>query len=174
MRALHESLRFVLEALSLEPDAETASALSVVRDRLTDLTAAAAEDLVALDVRALRADVGPLLVAASATARGRARRRHGIRGSAGDPRAAAADPRGAPLAGADLAGADLVGARLRGRDLRTADLRSALLIAADLRGSDLRWADLLGADLRDTDLRGARLDGAIYLTRAQLASARTV
>ncbi|GAB3064986.1 pentapeptide repeat-containing protein [Intrasporangium mesophilum] len=174
MRAVHESLRFVLEALSLEPGRNTASRLSEVRDQLAELTAAAADDLVGLDVQALRARVGPLLVAASASARERARRRHGIRGLDRAGRAAAATLAGTDLAGADLAGADLAGARLPGRDLRTADLRSALLIAADLRASDLRWADLLGADLRDADLRGARLEGAIFLTPAQLASARTV
>lgn len=44
---------------------------------------------------------------------------------------------------------------------------------ADLVGADLRWADLLGADLRDADLRGERLDGALFLTRPQLAAARS-
>jgi hypothetical protein len=69
--------------------------------------------------------------------------------------------------------ADLAGARLRGAGLRGADLRGALLIGADLRGADARDADLIGTDLRGADLRGADLRGAVFLTRAQLRSART-
>ncbi len=69
-------------------------------------------------------------------------------------------------------GADLIGARLKGADLRGACPRGAYLIAADLRGADLRDADLIGADLRDADLRGADLTGCLFLTQAQLNSAR--
>lgn len=65
------------------------------------------------------------------------------------------------------------GARLAGADLRQADLRGACLIGADLQGADLRGADLRGADLRGADLRGADLRDALFLTPAQLLSART-
>jgi hypothetical protein len=113
--------------------------------------------VLAVDLVDLRTRVGGLLRSVSATARDQQRVRHGI-----------------PTPPRRLrAGADLVAADLRARDLRTANLRGALLIAADLRDADLRWADLLGADLRDADLRGTRLDGALFLTRPQLAAART-
>jgi uncharacterized protein YjbI with pentapeptide repeats len=72
----------------------------------------------------------------------------------------------------DYRGADLIGARLKGSDLRGADLRGAYLIAADLKGADLRLADVIGADLRDADLSGADLTGSLFLTQAQLNSAR--
>jgi uncharacterized protein YjbI with pentapeptide repeats len=51
-------------------------------------------------------------------------------------------------------------------------LRGALLVAARLRGADLRAADLIGADLRDAQLHGADLSSALFLTQAQVDSAR--
>ena len=70
------------------------------------------------------------------------------------------------------AGADLAGAGLRGSQLCGADLRNALLIGADLRSTDLTAVDLLGADLRDARLDDADLAGALFLTQAQVTSAR--
>lgn len=101
-------------------------------------------ELLALDVDVLRGRVGAELRVISA-----------------DLRAGGARP------GDDLAGADL-----RGRDLRRADLRGSVLIRADLRQADLTDADLLGADLRDADVRGARLADALFLSQAQVNTAR--
>ena len=157
MRQLHEMLAHLRDALALEPDETTRAGLVASAEEVRTSTAGSPGQLLAVDLVAVRSRVGGLLRAASATARARRRRRDGIR-----------TPHRRLRAGADLVAADL-----RGRDLRTADLRGALLIAADLRDADLRWADLLGADLRDADLRGARLDGALFLTRPQLAAART-
>jgi uncharacterized protein YjbI with pentapeptide repeats len=72
----------------------------------------------------------------------------------------------------DHAGADLIGADLRRSDLRGANLRGAYLIGANLRAADLRRADLMGADLRGADLGGADLGGSIFVTQAQLETAR--
>ncbi|MNH47753.1 Pentapeptide repeats (8 copies) [compost metagenome] len=47
-----------------------------------------------------------------------------------------------------------------------------MLIAANLRGADLRKVDFIGADLRDADLSDANLTGSIFLTQAQVNSAR--
>ena len=160
VRQLHEMLAHLLEAAALEPGTDALVALTGLVDEVADLAAADAETLLGLDLDALRARVGGLLRTVSATVRDRHRRRDGIRKQS----------RGARRVGP---GADLVGADLHGLDLRATDLRGALLIAADLRGADLRWADLLGADLRDADLRGAVLDGALFVTRPQLAAART-
>lgn len=85
--------------------------------------------------------------------------------------AASAHLRG-PTPGRDLRGADLVGARLAHADLRRASLRGARLMGADLSGADLRRADLTGADLRNARLHGADLREALFLSRAQLASAQ--
>jgi len=157
MRQLHEMLAHLRDALALAPDEATRAELAAAAEDVTAATAGSPDEVLAVDLVAVRSRVGGLLRTVSATERDRQRRRHGI------PK----PPRRV------RAGADLVGVDLRGRDLRAADLRGSLLIAADLRDADLRWADLLGADLRDADLRGARLDGALFLTRPQLAAART-
>ena len=77
-----------------------------------------------------------------------------------------------PRPGRDLAGADLIGADLRGAALVRASLRGARLIGTDLRSADLTGADLTGADLRQARLDGATLAGALFVTPAQLRSAR--
>ena len=51
-------------------------------------------------------------------------------------------------------------------------MRGACLIAANLRGVDLSGADLIGADLRDADIRGADLTHSIFLTQAQINTAK--
>jgi uncharacterized protein YjbI with pentapeptide repeats len=146
MRALHELLWYLTEALALPPPGPLRDALATALDKTESLARADAEILPTLDVEPHRRRVADLLRQASAQARpGRRRRTH--------------------------RGADLAGANLRGADLRGADLVGALLLGADLRGADLRRADLLGADLRGVDLRGADLTGALYVTPAQLAAA---
>ncbi|QWU18380.1 pentapeptide repeat-containing protein [Paenibacillus sophorae] len=69
-------------------------------------------------------------------------------------------------------GSNFIGANLRGAGLRGANLRGALLIASDLRDSDMRMTDLIGADFRDADLSGADLTGSVFLTQAQVNSAK--
>lgn len=157
MRQLHEMLVHLHDALALEPEEPMRDGVTAVLAEVDAATAGSPEQVLAVDLVGLRSRVGGLLRDVSEWERARRRQRDGI----------PVPPRRA------RAGADLVAADLRGRDLRAADLRGALLIAADLRDADLRWADLLGADLRDADLRGARLEGALFLTRPQLAAART-
>ncbi|WP_299039085.1 pentapeptide repeat-containing protein [uncultured Pseudokineococcus sp.] len=160
-RSLLEVLHHLAEAVALA-DAHRGGGADVeaLRSRLRAARARAraaleldAPGLAALDVGALRADVGPLLVRTSSVVRA------GVRSGA-----RRRPPRVGPHA-------DLAGARLRDADLRGADLRGALLLGADLRGADLSRADLLGADLRGADVRGARLAGALFLTRPQLEAA---
>ncbi|WP_078579899.1 pentapeptide repeat-containing protein [Salipaludibacillus agaradhaerens] len=67
---------------------------------------------------------------------------------------------------------DFIGANLRRENLCGRDLRGALLIAADLRDADLSYTDLIGADMRDADIRGANLTGSLFLTQAQINSAK--
>ncbi|WP_243407874.1 pentapeptide repeat-containing protein [Frankia canadensis] len=164
MRALHETLHHLAEALTrlAEPDTaerRTVPATGTARGAgpvlaevravwaLTlTLTDADADTLLAADLPALHRDANGALTAASALLR--------------------AGTRPPALAG------DLVGARLAGADLRGADLTGRLLLGADLRGADLRRADLRGADLRGADLRGATLTDALFLTPSQLHAAR--
>ncbi|ADI04171.1 pentapeptide repeat-containing protein [Streptomyces bingchenggensis BCW-1] len=149
MRALHELLWYVTEALALPPARPVHADLRRARANLDGLTRGSAESLAGLDVAALRQDVNALLVRAGELVRAKV-----------------------PGRRKNHRGADLIGARLRGADLRGANLRGALLIAADLTGADLRSADLIGVDFRDADLTGADLTGAVFLTQAQLNAAK--
>ncbi|MGW0736481.1 pentapeptide repeat-containing protein [Streptomyces sp. NPDC002851] len=149
MRQLHELLWYVSEALELPGSGPVRGALREALDRTDRLTRAAADELAAADVPALRDEINALLLRSSELAR--------------------ADVPGRKR---NHRGADLIGARLKGANLRGASLRGALLIAADLRGADLRRADVIGADLRDAQLAGADLTGALFLTQAQLNAAR--
>ena len=64
------------------------------------------------------------------------------------------------------------GKDLRKLDLKGADLRGAFLIAANLKSMNLTGADFIGADLRDADFSGADLSKSIFLTQAQINSAK--
>lgn len=149
VKHLHELLWYLTDALGRDAAAAEHPALQAELDRVDGLTGGTPAELLALDVDAERQQTNTLLVRASALVRAQAP--------------------GQPV---DRRGADLLGARLAGKDLAGANLRGAYLIAADLHGADLRWADLVGADLRDADLRGTDLSSALFLTQAQVASAR--
>lgn len=121
-----------------------------VRDALREtesLATSEIHDLADLDVTTHRAQCAQLLGAVSDRLRG-------------------------PRPGRNLGGADLSGKRMRDADLSRSNLRGARLIATDLRGADLRRADLTGADLRDARLHGADLRDALFLTPAQIVTAR--
>ena len=143
MRQLHEMLLHLTEA-----EDRVAGATGDLRDRIGVMVAGTPPELLALDVEALRTEVGAVLARTSARVRSRWAGR------------------------IDLSHGDLAGRDLRGTDLRGAALRGALLIGADLRGADLTEADLLGADARDTDVRGATLAGALFLTQPQVNAMR--
>ncbi|MFD6090935.1 pentapeptide repeat-containing protein [Oerskovia sp. NPDC060338] len=155
LRHVHELLWYLTEAQALtrgHDDALTAQVAAAV-ERVDLLSTGSPDELLALDLGALRDSVNPLLVRASEAARAR---------SVHQPRGERADRRGA----------DLIGRRLADADLRGASLRGALLVGADLRGADLRSADLVGADLRGADLSGADLTDALFLTQVQVDAAR--
>jgi hypothetical protein len=149
IRALHELLWYLTEALTLPPARPLEGELRRALEKTERLTHSSPEALVGLDLAAHRNDVNGLLLRVSELVRstdGRTNR--------------------------DLRGADLIGASLKGADLRGASLRGAYLIGADLQGADLRCADLIGADLRDADLGGADLTGSIFVIQSQLDTAR--
>jgi uncharacterized protein YjbI with pentapeptide repeats len=112
-----------------------------------------------------------------------------------------ADLKGAELKGANLNGANLTnadlsdgwnpnreanlsgtgasyvhpfGANLSGANLSGAYLNRANLNGADLSGADLSGAHLIFADLHDADLRKSNLLGALTLTDAKIAAARSL
>lgn len=149
MRQLHDLLWLLRQAAAVPAASSHRPAAMEAGRQLEALARGDAASLAALDLDAVRAQVGPLLQAVGDAAR----------------LAVADRPQ-------DLARRDLFGARLAGHDLCGADLRATVLVGADLRGADLRGASLLGTDLRGTDLRGADLSGALFLTQAQLEATR--
>ena len=148
VRALHELLWYLTEALALSPAPLLHGELSRALEETERLTHYSPEALLELDIAAHRGDVNALLLRASELVRAQSGQKN-----------------------EDLRGADLIGANLKGVNLRGASLRGAFLIGADLTGADLRLADLTGADLRDADLRGADLTGSIFLIQSQLEAA---
>jgi uncharacterized protein YjbI with pentapeptide repeats len=154
MRALHELLCYLTEALTLPAARSLSVELRMAHDETERLTAQSPDVLVELNLAALRDGVNVLLLRTSDLVRAavRAQRKDGK--------------------GMDHRGADLIGAKLRGADLRGANLRGALLIGADLSGADLRLADVIGADFRAADLGGADLTETIFLTQSQLNAAK--
>ncbi|WP_072338101.1 MULTISPECIES: pentapeptide repeat-containing protein [unclassified Paenibacillus] len=157
MRHLHELLWYLSEALTLKPASGMREALSEALDKTERLTRLSPGELLALDAGAHRAEVNLLLLRTSELVREDALRRY---------------PAASKRRKTYSRGADLIGAKLQGADLRGANLRGAYLIAANLRGADLRGADLIGADLRDAELHGADLTESLFLTQAQLNSAK--
>jgi len=157
MRQLHELLWYLTEALTFQPARHIHGALKSMLDKTEDLTRLSPGSLVELDVPAHRADVDTLLLKTSELVRNEVR--------CGQK---APSKRNKTFG----RGADLIAADLRKMDLRGANLRGACLIAADLRGTDLSGADLIGADFRDTDLRGTDLSKSIFLTQAQIDTAK--
>lgn len=149
MRQLHELLWYLTEARALPASREIHAELDAAIAAVTVRTEAAPDELLATDVAGERARAGALLTRTSELVRAQ------VRGKKKDRR-----------------GADLMGARLADADLRGTNLRGAYLIAADLQGADLRQADLLGVDLRDADVRGADFTGSLFLTQAQINTAR--
>lgn len=155
MQQLHEMLRYLKEALSLGATRTIHPDLQKAAEETELLTTQSPQFLLQLDLPGHRAMVNELLLKASELVRENIK----------------VDRTGKMLRKLSR-GADLVGANLRGASLRGANLRGALLIASDLREADLREADLIGADLRDADLSSATLVGSIFLTQAQVNSAK--
>jgi hypothetical protein len=153
MRALHELLWYLTEALALAPsDALRAALAETVR--VTELPP---DELLALDVDTHRDAVNALLRKASEAVRG-----------------TGPDRRGADLVGADLRASDLRRANLRGAYLVGADLRRADLRLADLTGADVRGADLRGTDLGTAIfVTQAQLDSALGDGSTRLPKGRT-
>ncbi|AKG34589.1 pentapeptide repeat-containing protein [Paenibacillus durus] len=157
MQQLHEMLNYLDEALGFEETRPIHKDLQNVLEQTEELTRLNPRSILELNVPAHRAIVNDLLLQASEQVRAKA---------------APMPNKNQKLQNKIRKGSDLIGANLRGADLRGANLRGALLIASDLRNSDLRMTDLIGADFRDTDLSGADLTGSIFLTQAQVNSAK--
>ena len=152
MQQLHEMLCYLKEAIDLKETKPIHKDLEAAIKKTKSLTYLSPESILSLDVPAHRVLINELLLNTSELVRAKAPK----------------NPKQNEL----IRGKDLIGAKLKDADLRGSNLRGALLIAADLRHTDLRWTDFIGADLRDADLSGANLMGSLFLTQAQLNSAK--
>jgi uncharacterized protein YjbI with pentapeptide repeats len=157
MRQLHEMLWYLAEAITLEPTSFIKEQLSSMISETERLTHLSPDSIIGLDVAAHRADVNVLLIQTSELVRTKFRKEQ-------KPPSKRQKNIGRGL--------DFIGADLKKTNLRGANLRGAFLIAADLRGTDLSGADLIGADLRDADIRGVNLTDSIFLTQAQINTAK--
>lgn len=157
MRHLHEMLWYLTEAFSLQEEKDKKVAINSKLKELEQITLLKPDALIAVDVARLREEVNELLQKTSEMVRSKVD-----------------NVKKLPLKRRKTIGRglDLIGVSLKGMDLRGVDLRGAFLIAADLSGADLSMADLIGADLRDANIRGAKLEDCIFLTQAQINSAK--
>lgn len=150
VQQLHEMLYYLAQALAHERTHTIKNDLQHAINELTALTMRSPSEIISLDVPAHRAGVNQLLLQTSELIRKEDIHRNKSRKMR----------------------KDYLGANLKGADLRGMNFRGMLLIAANLRDADLRRADFIGADLRDADLSGANLTGCIFLTQAQVNSAK--
>lgn len=157
MRQIHEMLWYLTEALRLQTDCNIREKLSSMIDETKKLTHLSADALIKLDLVPHRIGVNALLQQTSELVRTKARSK-----------------KKPPLKYKKVFGRgfDLIGKDLRKIDLKGEDLRGAYLIAANLSGVDLKGTDFIGADMRVANLTGADLSHSIFLTQAQINSAK--
>lgn len=157
MRQLHEMLWYLTGALTLQTTPSMKEKLREIIRETERITHMDVNYLISFDIDTHRNDVNTLLAQTSEAVRSRVSsiKNTSLKGYKKISR-----------------GLDFIGRDLRKTNLIGANLRGAFLIAADLRGANLRGVDFIGADLRDTDLRGADLTGSIFLTQAQINTAK--
>ncbi|MCY6957700.1 pentapeptide repeat-containing protein [Clostridium brassicae] len=157
MRQLHEMLWYLTQAFILQKDHCAQQEISSLIDNTERLTLLNPDSLLVLDLEAHRSKVNILLRSTSELVRTKAigTKNNSLRNQKSTPKRL-----------------DYFGADLRKTNLKGTDLRGACLIASNLRGVDLSGADLIGADLRDADLSGANLTNSIFLTQAQINTAK--
>lgn len=156
MRQLHEMLWYLNEALILNTTQNIKEEISLLLDNTKQLTLLNVDYLLTLDIASHRNKVNIILKNTSES----------VRAKAGNNKKLSSKNKSYHSA------ADYFGANLTKINLKGADLRGACLIAANLRKADLSFADFIGADLRDADIRDANLTNSIFLTQAQINTAK--
>lgn len=144
MRQLHERLWYLTEALLIETNTNITDNLKQLINETERITYLEANILIDLDLDSHRDKVNALLKKVA--------KLDGIKFT----------KRRLDYFGQDLRRANLMGM----------DLSGALLIAADLRGNNLTGTNLIGADMRDADIRGANLSESLFITQAQVNTAK--
>lgn len=157
MKQLHEMLWYLKQAFMLNKNDAVKEEIRIMIENTESIALYEAEDLLRLDIEVHRNKVNILLKNTSDLIRTKASRGK----KAESKKLSASSSR-----------FDFFGADLRKINLISADLRGACLIAANLSGVNLSGADFIGADMRDADIRGADLSNSIFLTQAQINTAK--
>lgn len=157
MRQIHEMLWYLTEALTLQSAFNIQEEIKLMINETERLSLLDSNSLLKLDLAAHGSAVNDLTLHISKLVRNK---HHNVR--------TVPKVRQKTLG----KGIDFIGKDLRKIDLRGVDLRGAYLIAADLRGTDLSCTDLMWVDMRDADLSGADLTHSIFVTQAQINSAK--
>lgn len=156
MKQLHEMLWYLNESIRLQDNNINKDKLIKKINEIESLTYLEPKSIINLDLTPIRTGVNTLLLQTSEFLRRKVNNgKNSLKGKKA------------------LGGAlNLMGANLRKKDLRGINLSGAFLIAANLRGLDLSFTDLIGSDLRDADLSEANLSNSIFITQAQINSAK--
>ncbi|ERI91009.1 pentapeptide repeat protein [Clostridiales bacterium oral taxon 876 str. F0540] len=157
VKQFHEMMWYLAEAYDLQKNEDIKEEIAKLIEETEKFTLLSADSLQNIDVESHRNKVNRFLRDTSEIVRSKAvnlKRNTGTKSSTNSRRI-------------DYFGADLRKAKLVG-----SDLRGTCLIAANLSGQDLSYADFIGADIRDANLCGANLSKSIFLTQAQLNSAK--
>ncbi|WP_195270104.1 pentapeptide repeat-containing protein [Eubacterium sp. 1001713B170207_170306_E7] len=146
---LHQMLWYLTEAATLIPAADIRRAVETVIQDLDRLTRQTPEMLLKVNLDECRDRTNQLLKEAW----------HSVQKTQKVP-------------ARDKKSPDFIGRNFKRASLDGQDFSQSLLIAANLEGCSLKGANLLGADLRDTNLKDADLRDSIFLTQAQINSAK--
>ncbi|WP_160672061.1 pentapeptide repeat-containing protein [Clostridium sp. C8-1-8] len=157
VKQLHEMQWYLTDALNKSSDKEIKSKITILINETKEMTFLRDDDLRSLDLESHRDRVNALLKKTSKEVRNNL-----LKGKENNVK------QKRRIAGR----LDLIGADLKKINVKGADLSGALLMAADLKNNELNCTDLIGADLRDADLRGANLTNTIYITQAQINTAK--
>ncbi|PAE20317.1 hypothetical protein CHH80_12040 [Bacillus sp. 7504-2] len=151
IQQLYEMLWYLTQALSLNETKPIHAELKQLYERTVELTLNAPNEIIQLGIDMHRSKVNKLLIETSELYRRNQANKHEKKSKRSF---------------------DYMGADLRGRNFHGSNFRGVLLIAANLSYADLRKVDFIGADLRDANLEFADLSDALFLTQAQVNSAK--
>lgn len=157
MRELYEMMWYLYEASTLQQDDKKKERIKKELENLDALASSEYEELMMINLDEKKHDVNKLLLETSMDVR--ARYKKGRKSTFKHKKTMAGRP-------------NYIQADLRKSDIKGEDLSGALLIAANMSNMDLSGVDFLGADMRDADICGADLRKSIYITQAQINSAR--
>lgn len=157
IRQIHEMLWYLVQSYTLEKNNKISSQIESLIDDTIKVSLWDVDKLLNLDLESYRDKVNIYLKATSETIR----KKFKISSS-----------KSLSTSKKQIQGKNFLGKDLTKYNPCGADFRGALLIASNLSYSDLSGADFIGADLRDTDLSSSDLSRSIFLTQAQINSAK--